>query len=151
MKRALLATNAHALMLLPRFWLATDFAVDALRALGINHYLGVSRIERHLTPWFGGYISAPTLHALGWTQLACSLLLAAGFLTRFAVLPAALAIAAAFASWNLIGTLGTSQAIDATSHALALTVVGLILLIDGAGPISIDARLARQRRRKRRA
>ncbi len=149
MKRALFSTNAHALMVLPRLWLSADLAVDAIRALGINHYLGVSRIERYLTPRFGGYIDAPTLHALAWIQLTCAVLVAIGLLTRLAAFPFILAITAAFASWNLVGTLGTSSAIDATSHAIALTVVGMLLMIDGAGPISIDARISRRKRRRR--
>ncbi|MBX3362397.1 MAG: hypothetical protein KF705_13310 [Phycisphaeraceae bacterium] len=148
-RNMLLNTRAHALLLLPRIWLGADLMLDAIRALGVNHHLGVSRIERCLSPFFSGYIPSPTMHAIAWTQACCAVLVIIGLATRIAVLPAFIAIGSMLASWNMVGTLGTARSLDATSRSAALLVVGILLLALGAGRLSIDAYITRGRSRRR--
>lgn len=148
MKRVLLRASAPATMLLPRLWLSAEFALDACRALELNRHLGISRIERFGASWLGGYIRSVHLHALGWAELLLAALLVLGLLTRLAVTPALLAILAALSSWNQVGTLGTADALNATSHAIAIILAATLLLMHGAGPISLDAALTRRSRRK---
>lgn len=145
----LLSTRAHPLLLLPRLWLGADLMLDAIRALGVHQHLGVSRIESCLSPLFGGYISSTTMHALAWTQACCAALVIIGLATRFAVLPAFIAIGSMLDSWNIVGTLGTARALDTTSRSVALLVVGILIFALGAGRLSIDAHITRRRSRRR--
>ena len=79
-------------------------------------------------------------------QPVAAALLALGVLTRVSIAPALLAILAALSSWNQVGTLGTAAALNATSHAVAIILAAALLLVHGAGPISLDAWLTRRRR-----
>jgi uncharacterized membrane protein YphA (DoxX/SURF4 family) len=138
-------------MLLVRLWLAAELALDAARAMGINYHLGTSRIERFLAPLAGGHLGSRPLTSLGWMELLCAALLALGLLTRIAVLPALLSVLAALASWSRVGSLGTATALDQTSHAIGVALGAVLLVVHGAGRISVDAWLAGSGRAGKRA
>lgn len=150
MRRVLLATRAPDAIILIRLWLALEFALDGVRALGINYHLGSSRVERYIAPMFGGHLSSKQLAALACVELGCSALLVVGAFTRLAAFPAALWVLAAMASWARVGTLGTSTALDQTLHAAGVAIAATVVLLLGGGRLSVDAVLISQSRVKRR-
>lgn len=149
MKRAMLRTSAPAGIALLRLWLAADIALDAVRTLGVSHYLGESRVERFVARGQEIYLSAGTLAVIGWAEAMCAAMLAIGIATRVAIAPAALGACAAIEAWTRVGTLGTAGALDRTLHGAAVVAAAGVLLMHGGGTTSMDAWLTRRKRARR--
>lgn len=132
-----MSTKGPGEMLYPRLYVGLVLIVDSMRGWGLSPFLGSSAIE-NLS--LSHDLLAKFVCAI---QAACGIMIATGFLTRLAILPAiALWSIEVSRAWRYVGSLGTSRAIDETLLAVGVVAVGIMLLFRGAGVWSVDAILS---------
>jgi uncharacterized membrane protein YphA (DoxX/SURF4 family) len=137
----LLRTSAPPEYLLLRVALALDLVLDGCRQLRVHGHIGRSRLGELFD------LSRGMLGVLGVLEVLAAVLLAAGLLTRAAaVVPVAVSVVAAGAAMAKIGTLSTPSGLTSLVSAVAFALIGVVVLIRGAGMWSVDAILTRRRR-----
>jgi uncharacterized membrane protein YphA (DoxX/SURF4 family) len=137
----LLRTSAPPEYLLLRVALALDLVLDGCRQLRVHGHIGRSRLGELFD------LSRGMLGVLGVLEVLAAVLLAAGLLTRAAaVVPVAVSVVAAGTAMAKIGTLSTPSGLTSLVSAVAFALIGVVVLIRGAGMWSVDAILTRRRR-----
>lgn len=137
----LLRTSAPPEYLLLRVALALDLVLDGCRQLRVHGHIGRSRLGELFD------LSRGMLGVLGVLEVLAAVLLAAGLLTRAAaVVPVAVSVVAAGAAMAKIGTLSTPSGLTSLVSAVSFALIGVVVLIRGAGMWSVDAILTRRRR-----
>lgn len=136
----LLRTSAPPEYLLLRVALALDLVLDGCRQLRVHGHIGRSRLGELFD------LSRGMLGVLGVLEVLAAVLLAAGLLTRAAaVVPVAVSVVAAGTAMAKIGTLSTPSGLTSLVSAVAFALIGVVVLIRGAGMWSVDAILTRRR------
>lgn len=143
MVRQLAATRAPAVTLLIRLLVGAVFLSEGIQKFLFPGELGVGRFAKIGLPM-------PELLGplVGWFEVVCGALVLAGLLTRLAVLPllAIMAVALATTKWPMLADHGFWYMAHESRTDWSMTLGSLYLLIAGAGPWSVDARLIAPRR-----
>lgn len=139
--RWLLRTDLPGSAIYPRLFLAFLIALGGLRAMGLNPYLGKSRLAEPPFELTGG-----ALWTAGLIEVLGGVLLATGLFTRVvAVMPLVISSLIIREHWARVGTLGTAGALDTIILAFGAAGVALMLIFRGAGVWSMDASLSSKR------
>lgn len=143
MVRRLAATRAPAAALLIRLLVGAVFLSEGIQKFLFPGELGAGRFAKVGLPM-------PELLGplVGSFEVVCGALVLAGLLTRRAVLPllAIMAVALATTKWPMLADQGFWHMAHESRTDWSMTLGSLYLLIVGAGPWSVDARLIAPRR-----
>lgn len=124
-----------------RAGLGAAYALDGLRMAEVRWGIGASRWAE--LGWGGhpGWVQA-----LGWVMAGLGVGVWAGVLTRLcAGLPLAVVMPMLLASWDRVGWLGTSRALDASVRDACIIAIAAALVLHGPGAWSVDAVIRRVR------
>ncbi len=138
--RRLARTSAPASMLLLRVAVGGVFLSEGVQKFLFPAALGAGRFARIGIPW--PQVMAPFDGAF---EIACGLLVLLGLLTRLAAVPLLIDMVVAIASTKVPILLKSgfwAMAHEARTD-FSMLLGALVLLLSGAGPWSLDARLSR--------
>jgi putative oxidoreductase len=138
----LLRTDAPAAVVLIRLLIGAVFLSEGIQKFLFPDQLGVGRFLKIGLPM-------PELLApfVGTFEIVCGTLVLLGLLTRLAVIPllVIMAVALTTTKWPMLGAQGFWYMAHETRTDWSMSLGSLFLLIVGAGPRSLDARLASRR------
>jgi uncharacterized membrane protein YphA (DoxX/SURF4 family) len=138
MFRRLLATDAPRATLLVRLIVGAVFLSEGIQKFLFRDQLGPGRFAKIGLP-------APDVLApfIGTLEITCGTLVLVGLATRFAALPllAVMSTALATTKWPILMNRGFWAAAHEARTDWSMFLGALFLLIVGAGPWSVDARL----------
>jgi putative oxidoreductase len=144
MMRSLLMANGPRATLLIRLMVGAIFLSEGIQKFLFPNELGVGRFTK---------IGLPTPELLaplvGTFEITCGSLMLLGLATRLAALPllAIMTVALATTKWPILLSQGFWAAAHEARTDWSMFLGSLFLLIVGAGPWSLDARLTRPFRR----
>jgi uncharacterized membrane protein YphA (DoxX/SURF4 family) len=142
--RRVLATNAPGAALLIRVMVGAVFVSEGVQKFLFADQLGVGRFTKIGLP-------SPELLApfVGTTEIICGSLVLLGLVTRLAALPllAIMSVALATTKWPILLNQGFWAAAHEARTDWSMFLGALFLLLLGAGPWSVDARITASRTR----
>lgn len=135
-------TSAPAATVLIRVMVGAVFLSEGIQKFLFPDQLGAGRFLKVGLPMpdvLGPFV--------GTFEIACGSLVLLGLLTRFAVVPllAIMAVALTTTKWPMLAQQGLWYMAHESRTDWAMTLGSLYLLIVGAGPLSLDARLSARR------
>jgi putative oxidoreductase len=140
--KKLLVTYAPAAVIIIRLMVGAVFVSEGIQKFLLPAEVGAGRFEKIGIP--SPEVVAPIV---GGVEIACGLLVIAGFLTRLATMPLLIVILTAIISTKI--PVLTVQGFWKMAHEARTDwsmLLGLIfLLVVGAGPLSVDDKLSRTR------
>jgi uncharacterized membrane protein YphA (DoxX/SURF4 family) len=135
-------TNAPAASLVIRLMVGAVFLSEGIQKFLFPDQLGAGRFMKIGLPMPDVLASL-----VGTFEIACGSLVLLGLVTRLAVMPllAIMAVALAATKWPMLADQGFWHMAHESRTDWSMTLGSLYLLIAGAGPWSIDSRLASRR------
>lgn len=142
MWRRLLGSDAPAAVILIRLMVGAVFLSEGIQKVLFPDQLGAGRFLKIGLPM-------PELLGplVGTFEVVCGSLVLAGMATRLAVLPllVIMAVALTTTKWPMLAAQGFWYMAHESRTDWSMSLGSLLLLIVGAGPWSVDARVARRR------
>lgn len=144
MWKRLLRSNASAAVVLIRLMVGAVFLSEGLQKFLFPDQLGAGRFLKIGLPMpelLGPFV--------GTCEIVCGSLVLVGVLTRLAVIPllVIMAVALTTTKWPMLTAQGFWHMAHETRTDWSMSLGSVFLLIVGAGPWSLDARVASRRRR----
>jgi uncharacterized membrane protein YphA (DoxX/SURF4 family) len=142
MWQRLTSTGAPAAVILIRLMVGAVFLSEGIQKFLFPDQLGVGRFLKIGLPMpdvLGPFV--------GSVEIACGTLVLVGLLTRLAVIPllVIMAVALTTTKWPMLADQGFWSMAHEARTDWSMTLGALFLLIVGAGPRSLDARLSSRR------
>ena len=142
MWRRLLRSDAPAAVILIRLMVGAVFLSEGIQKFLFPDQLGAGRFLKIGLPM-------PELLGplVGTFEVVCGSLVLGGMATRLAVLPllVIMAVALTTTKWTMLAAQGFWYMAHESRTDWSMSLGSLLLLIIGAGPWSVDARVARRR------
>lgn len=136
-------TSAGWEFVLLRLAMAGDLLIDGIRAARVHWAVGNSRLSLLETT-----LPAFVVQGLGWLEVFGAVLLVVGLVTRpVAMLAAWLPLLAGLGAYDRLFSLQAAARLDVLVHSWAVVLVATVLVVRGAGWLSLDRLLFGARRR----
>lgn len=141
MLRRLIQTTAPRAAILIRLLVGAVFLSEGIQKFLFPAAVGAGRFAKIGLPWpelFGPFV--------GGVEIVCGSLVLLGLLTRVAAIPllVIMAVALLTTKWPILVAEGFWAMAHESRTDWSMTLGALFLLIVGAGPWSVDARLGRR-------